>query len=229
MRRKAYLAGPDVFYDNATEIARSQKLYCEKHNIIGLSPLDNEIPPCETKLETAKLIVDGNVKMIQQCDLVIANLANFRGTNDNPSCDSGTAWECGYAIGLNKPVLAYTDSSRSIPEHMRLSIDYCIIGKFIEALFYTSTFEVSSHPHDDIPESNEPICIDPKHPTIRDADAWSAFRLGYEFARGREVDYLLWDKRSLIDKFGEVDRNGARFEDFDMPANIMIAVNHRLV
>lgn len=229
MRRKAYLAGPDVFYDNAKEIARSQKLYCDKHNVIGLSPLDNEIPECKTKLETAQLIVEGNIQMINECDIVIANLANFRGTRDNPSCDSGTAWECGYAIGLNKPVLAYTDNSLSIPDHLRLSIDYCIIGNFIDALFFMSTFEVTSHPHDDIPEANGPICIDPKHPTIYDADAWGSFQLGYEYAKGNDVDYTLWDRRSLISKYGEVDRNGARFENFDMPVNIMIAVNHQLI
>lgn len=226
--KKAYLAGPDVFFDNATEIARSQKLYCEHHGIQGLSPLDNELPNTGSKFETARAIVEANISLIKQCDVVIANLSNFRGTNENPSCDSGTAWECGYAVGLKKPVLAYTDSSLSIPDHLRLSIDYCIIGNFVDALFFVSSFEVTSHPHDDIPAAKNPVCLNPPNPSIHDADAYGSFQLGLEYALGKTLDYTLEDKRSLIEKFGPVDRNGARFEDFDMPVNIMISISHRL-
>ena len=228
MSKKAYLAGPDVFFDNALEISRSQKLYCAHHNLIGLAPLDNELPACDSKSETAKIIVSGNIQMINDCDLVIANLTNFRGTDEYPSCDSGTAWECGYAAALHKPVLAYTDKVISIPDELRSSIDYCIIGNFVDALFYTSTFEVSSG-NKDVPEYTEPVQLDPVSPSIHDADAYGAFRLGYAYAQGIDAKYHISDARSLIEKYGTVDRNGIKFEDFDAPVNIMISVSHELV
>jgi nucleoside 2-deoxyribosyltransferase len=226
--KKAYLAGPDVFFDNATEIARSQKLYCEHHGILGLSPLDNELPNTGSKFETAKAIVEANITLINQCDIVIANLSNFRGTRDFPSCDSGTAWECGYATGLGKPVLAYTRNSTSIPEPLRTSIEYCIIGSFTDALFFISYFNVDSHTPKDIPACENPLRLDPSSNDIHDADAYGSFQLGLEYALGNIVDYTLEDKRSLIEKYGLIDRNGARYEDFDLPANIMISISHRL-
>jgi nucleoside 2-deoxyribosyltransferase len=228
MGKKVYLAGPDVFFQNAEEIARAQKHYCSHHNLIGLAPLDNELPKTDSKLEMAQAIVRGNIQMLNDCDFVMANLANFRGNDEMPSCDSGTAWECGYATGLHKPVLAYTDGVRSIPETLRKSLDYCIIGNFIDALVFGCNFELNSTDKP-IPEYTQPICLDPEHPSIYDADAYGAFRLGYAFAKGIDAAYSISDQRNLIEKYGTVDRNGAKFEDFDAPVNIMISVNHELV
>ena len=41
--------------------------------------------------------------MINQCDIVIANINAFRGKE----ADSGTIWECGYASALGKKVFGY--------------------------------------------------------------------------------------------------------------------------
>lgn len=226
--RKVYLAGPDVFFDNALEISQSQKSCCAQHSLIGLAPLDNEIPPCSSKSETAEIIVRSNIEMINACDFVIANLANFRGTADHPSCDSGTAWECGYAVALHKPVLAYTDKTISVPRDLRSSIDYCIIGSFADALRYSSAFKIISGKKS-IPECSELVSLDPADPSIHDADAYGAFRLGYAFAQGINAVYHVSDARSLVEKYGPVDRNGVKFENFDAPVNIMISVNHKLV
>jgi len=50
--------------------------------------------------------------LIQNCDIVIANVSPFRG----PEPDSGTVWEIGYAQALNKKVLAYSSDMRTLKE-----------------------------------------------------------------------------------------------------------------
>ena len=45
--------------------------------------------------------------MIDNCDIVIANLNAFRGKE----ADSGTIWECGYAFALGKKVYGYMEDT----------------------------------------------------------------------------------------------------------------------
>lgn len=73
------------------------------HGYEGLFPLDNEMPVEKSKLLLGKQIAEANVKMLQDSDIVFANLEPFRG----PSADCGTVWECAYAKGLGKKVYGY--------------------------------------------------------------------------------------------------------------------------
>ncbi len=100
---KIYLAGPDVFRDNAEWHGAVLKLLCEEHGHEGLYPLDNEIEPLDSKL-----IFEGNLNLIKECDVVLANMTPFRG----PSMDVGTAWEIGAAKALGKRVLLYNSSGK---------------------------------------------------------------------------------------------------------------------
>ena len=102
---KIYLAGPDVFRKDAIEYGQHLKALCNDHGHIGLFPFDNEIRPHHYPYQTAREIFIANIKMIRQCDMVIANLNPFRG----PSADVGTIWEVGFALGLGKQVLGYRD------------------------------------------------------------------------------------------------------------------------
>ena len=227
MGKKVYLAGPEVFFNEAASISQAQKLCCALRGLKGLVPLDNEIPQTNSKQETAEAIVRGNLKMIQACDYVVANLSNFRGYKRHPCCDSGTAWECGYATALQKPVLAYTSDIKSIPRIMRRFIGYRLVGKLPKALEFVTKYGLR---FEDIPtpKFSRIIRLDPMRPAIQDANAFGAFCLGYAFGIGKNVAYTISDKRSLIEKYGPIDRNGVRFEDFDMPVNIMIGMNHKL-
>ena len=99
-----YLAGPDVFRPDAKEHGETIKDICCKKGLIGLYPMDNEVEKIGTPQEIAKSIFEANVKMIEECDAVVANITPFRG----PSGDVGTVWEMGYARGLGKPVFAYS-------------------------------------------------------------------------------------------------------------------------
>ena len=225
---KAYLAGPEVFHKDAKEVIQAKKDLCTQFGIGPLSPLDNELPCTHSKSRLAIAIVNDNIKMIRECDFVIANLSNFRGTETHPNCDSGTAWECGYATAIGKPVLAYTNDAFVLPNEIKQSIDCCTIGDFQEALYVYITFgcKIREKP---TPTFGKTISLDPKSLQIFDADALGAFKLGYAYGKKENVAYTISDKRSLITKFGQTDRNGYRFEDFDSPVNIMISVNHRLL
>jgi nucleoside 2-deoxyribosyltransferase len=100
---KIYLAGPDVFLPDAVEIGRAKQRLCAKHGFEGLSPSDSGIG--EQTVETATAIFRSCLAMINEADLVIANLTPFRGA----SADPGTVFELGYAFARGKRVLGYSN------------------------------------------------------------------------------------------------------------------------
>lgn len=111
--KKIYLAGPDVFKPNALKYGEELKGVCQKHGFIGLFPLDNEIKTDGlSSQQIAVKIQKANIELIKSCDGVVANLCSFRGCEP----DSGTVWEVGFATGLGKKVLGYTDDLRSLKE-----------------------------------------------------------------------------------------------------------------
>lgn len=101
--KKIYIAGPDVFEPNSIEIGKEYSLLCEKYGFKGLYPLDNIVDFNQEKRKIAQDIFKANVELINQADIVIANLNPFRGKE----ADSGTIWECGYASALGKKVYGY--------------------------------------------------------------------------------------------------------------------------
>lgn len=115
--KKIYLAGPDVFLPNAIEQGECLKKLCRAYGFKGCYPMDNLITGSSPQ-EIAKGIGEANQKMIEKCDIVIANLSPFRG----PEPDSGTVWEVGYAQGLGKQVLAYSTDRRSLKERTQVML-----------------------------------------------------------------------------------------------------------
>jgi len=111
--KKIYLAGPDVFLQNAKEYGEKLKQSCLEHGFEGLFTLDSEISGKNlTQKEFAMKIQNANIELIKQCDIVIANLSSFRGAEP----DSGTVWEVGFATGLGKKVIGYSNDLRSLKE-----------------------------------------------------------------------------------------------------------------
>lgn len=102
---KIYCAGFDVFHIKAKEFANYQHLTCENINFEALTPMDNES-------NDPQEIFYKNIRMINQCDCVIANLNDFKGKD----IDSGTAFEIGYAYASNIPVFGYMDNTRNLIE-----------------------------------------------------------------------------------------------------------------
>lgn len=112
--KKIYLAGFDVFRPDAQQYGALLKTLCEKYGFEGLYPLDNSVPRNLTTLETARWIYRANIALIEESDIVMANVNLFRGAEP----DSGTIFEVGYATALNKPVWVYTDQSRSLVQQV---------------------------------------------------------------------------------------------------------------
>lgn len=101
---KIYIAGPDVFEKNAKQIGENYKSVCEKYGHTGLYPLDNE---CDSSTE----IYLGNIALINEADIVIANGNEFRG-----EMDVGTAFETGYAAAKGKKIYVYMNDTATLVE-----------------------------------------------------------------------------------------------------------------
>jgi nucleoside 2-deoxyribosyltransferase len=111
--KRIYLAGPEVFLRQAKEVGEHKKALCKKYGFEGVFPLDAEVDVVgKAAREIGLCISDVNEGLIKNCDLVIANITPFRG----PSADVGTVYELGFAHGLGKRVLAYTNISTGFTE-----------------------------------------------------------------------------------------------------------------
>jgi nucleoside 2-deoxyribosyltransferase len=105
---KVYFAGPDVFLPNYDAFVQKMKA---RAIALGLQP----IFPGDTVLDGAAEIVSFNLASIRGTDLVIANLNPFRGLEP----DSGTVFECGYAVSQGKKVLAHVTDHRDLLTKLR--------------------------------------------------------------------------------------------------------------
>lgn len=106
---RAYLAGPDIFLPDARRWADRKKTICERHGLIGVSPLDDwpDEPATSATLPEWHRIALRNEAHIRSCDLMFANLTPFRG----PSADVGTVYELAYMRGLGRPVFGYATTA----------------------------------------------------------------------------------------------------------------------
>ena len=230
--QRIYLAGPEVFLSNAEEIGTHLKFHCKHNFCTGVFPLDQRVDPNLSQKEKAHAIVQGNMQLIQSCDTVMANLSNFRGSTIHPACDSGTAWECGYAIALGKTVIGYTIAPQSVPQeiinkiHMTATINSQMLiydlFSFVNRICMRDDLAWDTMPEDKI------IDISPKYDDILDADAYTAFLLGYDVGKNVFHKIHIDDPRPQIEKYGE-EFNGYITENFSAPANIMITENATFV
>jgi nucleoside 2-deoxyribosyltransferase len=103
-----YLAGPEVFLpiDVARRVGAEKKEICARHGHEGVYPFDEPVPDDG---DIGHLIFDACVRMMDACDVVVANMTPWRGV----SMDVGTAVEIGYMHGKGKPVFGYTNDARS--------------------------------------------------------------------------------------------------------------------
>lgn len=116
-RFKVYLAGPEVFLPRpqADEIGEAKRAICAELGLEALHPLDNAPDPRLEGAARARAIYEGNRRLLDAAQLLIANLTPFRG----PSADAGTAFELGYAAARSIPVFAYSEAGDSYLERMR--------------------------------------------------------------------------------------------------------------
>lgn len=101
---RIYLAGPEVFLSNAHEILAAKKKLCQEHGHEGVTPFDADIGELKNDMECGIRIAAANERLIDSCDVVIANITPFRSQNADP----GTVFELGYARAKGKKLLAYS-------------------------------------------------------------------------------------------------------------------------
>ncbi len=110
MTKKIYLAGFDVFRQDAIVHGKTLQQLCEHYGFVGLYPLDNAAPSDLSGPGLAQWIYQANIALIEQADMVIANVNPFRGYEP----DSGTVFEIGYAKALGKKVWIYTEQQQAL-------------------------------------------------------------------------------------------------------------------
>lgn len=114
MTKRVYLAGPDVFYKNPKELVKQTKAVCSEFELEGVFPLDVVLDDMKTPHLMAAQIFMANVRLINSCEAVLANMSPFRG----PSMDVGTAWEMGYAYARGLPVAGYCSNLMTYKERV---------------------------------------------------------------------------------------------------------------
>ncbi len=105
--KKIYLAGFDVFRQDAAWYGKEMQKLCEKYGFEGLYPLDNTCT-------AASGIFEANTEMIRRCDIIAANMNDFRGSEP----DSGTAFELGYGYALGKTLYCYRSDIRTLRQRL---------------------------------------------------------------------------------------------------------------
>ncbi|PLQ02467.1 nucleoside 2-deoxyribosyltransferase [Cupriavidus pauculus] len=115
-----YLAGFDVFRKDALAWGEHLKALCARHGYEGWFPLDKEAPKGASGPDTAHWIYEANVALIRRADIVMANLDDFRGPGEP---DSGTAFEVGFAVALQKPVWGYAADAGTLLDRTHVTID----------------------------------------------------------------------------------------------------------
>lgn len=122
---KVYIAGPDVFFRNASEVMRTKGEMALEY---GFHPStlaeDGDALGGDTPFAFGLSIGLANEKMMDESDFIIANLTPFRGI----SADVGTAFEVGYMRAQGKPCFAYSNSARDY--YTRLTEDFYAGGPF---------------------------------------------------------------------------------------------------
>jgi nucleoside 2-deoxyribosyltransferase len=110
MRKRIYLAGPEVFLSNAREIGARKRAICEQHGLLGVFPTDEEdaCDPALSRPDQGLAISRAMEGVMRTCDAMIVNLTPFRG----PSADVGSAYEMGFMRALGRPIFAYSNDDR---------------------------------------------------------------------------------------------------------------------
>lgn len=104
-RKKIYLAGPNVFFPDRSEVETHAKEVIERiPGLMGLIPSDGQLTPGADLHHFALEIFFENLALMRIAEGAAANVVPWRG---GVFIDSGTAWEIGFMIGSNKPVWGY--------------------------------------------------------------------------------------------------------------------------
>lgn len=121
MKKRIYLAGPDVFLPNPAAAGERKKQLAAQYGFEGVFPLDATLNIQGLPLPQAGFAIsDANENLMRTCHLIIANLTPFRG----PSADVGTVYEVGFARALGLPVWGYTNTTDTFSDRTLAALGY---------------------------------------------------------------------------------------------------------
>lgn len=103
---RVYLAGPEVFLEDARAVGEAKVAICAEYGLEGLFPAEQDLDLAGmSKQAQARAIYEANTRLMDSADGIIANLTPFRG----PSADVGTSFELGYMVAHKKPSFAFSN------------------------------------------------------------------------------------------------------------------------
>ena len=104
--KKIYTAGFDVFHPDGRAHMEALHALCRKY---GFEPEPLGVPkPGMPKVSGPDGFFEKDIEMLDDCDIVAANLNSFRGFE----MDCGTAFELGYAYARGKKLYGYMSDTR---------------------------------------------------------------------------------------------------------------------
>ena len=113
-----YLAGFERYDEDATEKYNEMKAICAKYGFDAVSPIDmvrNDIVvDSDNPYEVAAQLFNRCQQHVRDCDIVLANLNDFRGYE--PSND--VSFECGMGYQLGKKLFGYMDDVTRMKERI---------------------------------------------------------------------------------------------------------------
>ncbi len=114
----AYLSGPERYEEGADALYKKMKEICREHGIEARTPLDETEDGAALKegnpYTQAARLFERWQKQVRDCDLVIANLNDYRGYE----CSNDTGFECGMAHQLGKALYGYMDDAGPMKERV---------------------------------------------------------------------------------------------------------------
>lgn len=110
---KIYIAGPECFMPDGKEKSQKAVQLCVENGFDAISPalgVKGETPLDFSKgrKNAGMQIFKRNIEYINSCDIVIANVNNFRGWEP----DGGTCFEIGYAYTQGKKIYGFMRDTR---------------------------------------------------------------------------------------------------------------------
>lgn len=142
MTLKVYLAGPEVFLPNGREIIAAKQALLGQ---FGFSPSarQGEFVTWTNRVqgEIGREISRHNEALIEEADLLIANLTPFRSI----SADPGTVFELGYMCALGRPVFAHSNDARDYGDRVRAEPSLAPVSVVGEKQFAKDGSAVENH------------------------------------------------------------------------------------
>ncbi len=117
MSARVYLAGPEVFLPNASEILERKRELTKAVGLAPVSPGDLVIPRLDDRHALGLAISRIDEELMDSADAIIANLTPFRGL----AADTGTCFELGYMCAKGRQAFAYTNVAA---DHYARTLDY---------------------------------------------------------------------------------------------------------